>query len=237
MAAAIFDSQVTPAERAIAPGLDVVHQLRGVLGLHAFVPVFVVHHHDRRPVAGAQALEFDERERAGRVRLPHADAKLVGERLGHALGAQEGARQRAADLQHVLADRRPVEHHVVARDVLHFGRRHVQNLRDMTHAVRRQVSLLLLDQVERGEHRRRFAIRWVFREDLVERRAAFGRELKRRPLVRELALGLVQPLVVRHQRVKAHRSTSPMTTSVEPMTAITSAIIPPTSSFASPWHA
>ena len=43
--------------------------------------------------------------------------------------------------------------------------------------------------------------------------------------------------VVHHQRMETHRSTSPMTTSVEPMTAMTSAIMPPTISLGSPWHA
>jgi len=46
-----------------------------------------------------------------------------------------------------------------------------------------------------------------------------------------------EALVVRHQGMKAHRSTSPITTSVEPMTAMTSAIMPPMINFGSPWQA
>jgi hypothetical protein len=37
--------------------------------------------------------------------------------------------------------------------------------------------------------------------------------------------------------MKAHRSTSPITTSIDPMTAITSAISPPTIILSSAWQA
>jgi hypothetical protein len=36
--------------------------------------------------------------------------------------------------------------------------------------------------------------------------------------------------------MEAHRSTSPITTSVDPMTAMTSAIMPPMIAFGSAWH-
>jgi hypothetical protein len=58
------------------------------------------------------------------------------------------------------------------------------------------------------------------------------------PFLDDPALRLLEVLgVVHHQRMKAHRSTSPMTTSVEPMTAMTSAIMPPMIAFGSAWQA
>ena len=91
------------------------------------MPVLVVHHHDRRAVAGAEALELEQREHARRVGLADLDPRASPTGLGDALGADQRARQRAAHLQHVLADRLLVEHHVVGRDVLDFRRRHVEN--------------------------------------------------------------------------------------------------------------
>src|SRR5205807_10566212 len=94
--------------------------------------------------------------------------------------------------------------------------------------VRRNVALLALRQVERGQHRRSPAFGRITRDDLLEARAVLRRVDERRPFVFELARRLVEGGVVRHLRMKAHRSTSPITTSIDPMTATTSAMRPPT---------
>ena len=104
-------------------------------------------------------------------------------------------------------------------------------------ARRRDVPLLLLHDVERRDDGRPAVLRRVVRGHLLEAFAVGGREGERLALVPQLALRHVQPRLVVHLRVEAHRSTSPITTSIDPMTAITSAIIPPTIICGSAWHA
>ena len=47
---------------------------RHVLGLQALVPRVVDHHH-RRAIAGAEAFDLDQRERAARIGLARLDAR------------------------------------------------------------------------------------------------------------------------------------------------------------------
>src|SRR5207244_3578261 len=135
------------------------------------------------------------------------------------------------------ADRRLEEHHVVARDVLDLRRRDAQELRDVAQPVRREIPLLLLHEIERGKHRRLAPLGRVLRANLLELRRALRRVRERLALLQEHPVGLLEALLVGHQRMKRHRSTSPMTTSVDPMTAMTSAIMPPSIIFGSAWHA
>ncbi len=229
---------MTARERGVAPAFKSSTSFAQSSGRHLLVPVLVVDHDDRRAVAGAEALELEQREHPRRIGLARMNAQLAGERFGDALGAGQRARQRAAHLQHVLADLLPEEHDVIGRHVLDVGRRHLQDPGDVPHAVRGQVALLLLHQVERREHRRPLAIGRVFRQQGVEGGAPLRREGERRSLFDQPALALLKALrVVHHQRMETHRSTSPMTTSVEPITAMTSAIMPPMISLGRPWHA
>src|SRR5206468_11760928 len=75
------------------------------------------------------------------------------------------------------------------------------------------------------------------RDNRVETRAILGRIDELRPFVLELTRRFVEGGVVRHLRMKAHRSTSPITTSIDPITAMTSAMSPPTIIRSSAWHA
>src|SRR4029077_10121280 len=74
-------------------------------------------------------------------------------------------------------------------------------------------------------------------DDRVEPPAILRRIGERRALVLELAGRFVEGGVVGHLWVKAHRSTSPITTSIDPITAMTSAIRPPTIICSSAWQA
>src|SRR5262245_47610044 len=107
-----FDMQMATGESSRSPLPEIIYQVRTILWSRLLVPVLVVHHHDRRAVAGAEALELQEREHARRVGLADLQAEFFAERLGDALRAGQRARQRPAHLQHVLADRRAEEHHV-----------------------------------------------------------------------------------------------------------------------------
>ena len=172
------------------------------------------------------------------IGLARLDADRFAQFLGHALGAAQRARQRAADVHDVLADRLREEHRVVRHDVLDFGRRAANLLRHVRHRGRRQISLLVLRKVERVEDRGLPLVGRIARDVGVELRLVLGR-------VRELAARLCQlPLRlveagrrVLHRGMKAHRSQSPMTTSLDPITATTSAISPPWTSFGSAWIA
>src|SRR4029079_15084297 len=98
------------------------------------------------------------------------------------------------------------------------------------------VAGLLLHQIERRQHRRALPIGRILRDDVVELRPPLRRERERRSLVERPPLGLLELLrLLEHPRVESHRPTSPMTTSVEPMTAMTSAIMPPMIAFGSAW--
>ena len=68
VAVTVLDHVMAPAERRFAARAQVVDQPRGVFRLQALVPGVVDHHH-RRPIAGAETLDFEQRERAARVGL------------------------------------------------------------------------------------------------------------------------------------------------------------------------
>ena len=169
-----------------------------------------------------------QRERARRVGLARLDVQRARKFLGDTLGPFQRARQRPADLNYVLADRLLVEHRVVRGDVLHFRRRASDDLGDVTHGVRREIADPVLHHEQRVEHGRLALLGRIVSRQLLEPLALVGREGKRLAFRRQLALGVLKALLVRHLRMEAHRSTSPMTMSVDPMIATTSAMRAPT---------
>src|SRR5213078_4849062 len=94
-----------------------------------------------------------------------------------------------------------------------------------------------LREIQRRQHGRAPPIGRIPPDDLVEAGAVRRGVDERRPLVFERPRGFLEGGVVRHLRMKAHRSTSPITTSIDPITAMTSAISPPTIIFSSAWQA
>ena len=188
----------------------------------------VVHHDDRRTVAGTQALDLDQREGSAGVGLARFDVKGVTNFFGDTLGTVHRAGQRPAHAQHERADRLLVEHRVIAHDVFHIRGSNPQCFRNRPHRVAGDVALLTLHQVQRGQYGRPALLGRIACQDLVELGTMLGREYEHGAVVAELPDRLVERGVIRHLGMKTHRSTSPMTTSIDPMTAITSAMSPPT---------
>src|SRR5262245_56044445 len=231
-----FDDEMTSGYRGLTACAQAVDKLRRVLGPLALVPRIVDHHH-RRAIARAKALDLDQREHPVLVGLTGLEAERLAERFGHPRGAVQCARQRAAHLQDEPADGPPIEHRVERHDVFHVGAGDAEQIRDIANRVGRDVALLLLREIERREDRGSPTIRWIAGDDLVEAPAMLLCVDERRPFVLELARRPVKGRVVRHSGMKTHRSTSPITTSIDPITAITSAISPPTISLSSAWQA
>ena len=225
---------------ALTPlGLHAIDEAADLLRLRLLVPVVVVHHHHRRAIAGAETFHLLDGEHAGRIGFADLDAQLVLQLFDDALGAGERARQRGADLQHVLAHRPAVEHHVVRDHVFDFGGGAADHLRDMAHHVVGDVALLLLREIQRVQHRRHAVLRRVMRRELLELARGCSGGVGELRAFRQRRPHRAMPLLgaVRHRGMKAHRSTSPITTSSEPITAITSAIMPPTTNLCSAWQA
>ena len=202
------------------------------------MPVVVVDHHHRCPVARTEALHWHHREHARGVGFAGLDAKDTAQLTHDTLGARKRARQRGTHLQHVGADRGAVEHHVIRNDVLNFGRCTADDVRHVAGGIRRDIALLLLRQIQRMQYGRLAVLGSVVRGELLEACAPLGREVELGPL-RQLGPLRAVPLLraVGHRGMKAHRSTSPITTSSEPMTAMTSAIMPPTMNLCRAWQA
>ena len=159
--------------------------------------------------------------------------------FGDPLRAAQRARQRAAHLHDELPDRPRVEHRVERHDVFDVRRRAADDACDVLDGAERDVAELPLHEIQRRQNRRPASYR-VFRiplRDRLEALAILRRIRKRLPIVdRHLPLRSMQLAIV-DLRVKCHRSTSPMTTSIEPMTAMTSAMRPPRIICGSAWHA
>jgi hypothetical protein len=233
-----FLAQVAVAQRLETGRLHAIDEAAHLLRLEVLVPLIVIHHHHRRAIAGAEAFHLLDGEHPGRIGFAGLDAERGLQFFDHALGAGERARQRRAHLQHVLAHRVAVEHHVIRHDVFDFRRRAADHLRHVTHRVVADVTLLFLHEIQGMQHRRHAILRRVMRRELLEVRAVLLRVRKlgslgqRRP---HRAMPLLR--AVRHGGMKTHRSTSPITTSSDPITAMTSAIMPPTTNLCSAWHA
>src|SRR5690606_8741850 len=109
---------------------------------------------------------------------------------------------------------------------------------DVARHVGRDVALLLLREIERVQDGRAPLIGRVVSREGLEGLVSGRGEREVRPLGQRHPLRAV-PLVraVRHGGMETHRSTSPITTSSDPMTAMTSAIMPPTMNLCRAWHA
>ena len=157
-----------------------------VLRLLALVPGVVDHHH-RRAVAGAEALDLDQRERAAGVGLARLDAESSPHSSSVTrsapFSAQDSVRQTCSD---ELPDRPRVEHRVERRDVLDVGARDAEQLGDVADRVGGDVALLVLRQVERRQHRRARLLGRIPLDDLVEARAVL-RAYRRTPALRPRA--------------------------------------------------
>src|SRR5262245_5345617 len=104
----------------------------------------------------------------------------------------------------------------------------------MPHRGGGQVAQLTLREIQRVEDGGLPLIRRIARDDLIEFRLVLGSKTERLARLCDLALRPLKPgRNVLHLGMKTHRSQSPITTSLEPMTAITSAIIPPSMIFGS----
>ena len=157
-----------PLQRGEALRAQALDEGRDVARSLALGPVLVVHHDHRRPVTGAEALELHHREHAVGGGLVRLHVQVLAQFGGDLLGAVERARQRAAHLQHVGADRLGEEHHVVRDHVLDVGRRAADDLGDVAHRVAGDVALLRLHHVQRRDDRRLAALRRIVRAQLLE---------------------------------------------------------------------
>ena len=225
-------------QRVFAARAQIIHQLLCVLGLQALVPA-VVHHHERRPIAGAETFDLHQRKHTGRIGAVWFRSDGRHQLFGDPFRAAQRARQRAAHLHDERADRPRVKHRVERHDVFDVGWRTADDTRDVRDGAERHVAELPLHEIERRQNRRP-APYGIFRVPLCDRLEAFTvlrRIRKRLPIVdRHLPLRSME-LAIIDFGVKCHLSTSPMTTSIEPITAMTSAMRPPRIIFGSAWHA
>ena len=136
-----------------APGGEVVDELVELLGGDP-VAVAVVHLQARRLGARRLALGVVQREHAVGGGAAGLDAEAVLGVVHQLLGAQQGARHRAADVDEVLADRLELEHLVERRRAVHLGRRDADELGDVGHRLVGDVAVLLLGEVQQRDHRR-----------------------------------------------------------------------------------
>ena len=227
---------VASGKGLLTAGLEVARQLSGAFGLQAFVPA-IVHHHQRRPIARAQTFHFNQGESAGRIGSIRLDAQRRHQLFGHPFGAAQRARQRAAHLDDELPHRLRVEHRVERDDVLDIGRGAPNHRRDMLHRAQRDVSELPLHEKQRGQNRRLPPFGRIPLRDLLEPSTILRLVDKHPPIVvRHLPCRSMRFAIV-ELRMKGHLSTSPITTSIDPITAMTSAISPPMIICGSAWHA
>src|SRR4029079_19545874 len=92
-------------------------------------------------------------------------------------------------------------------------------------------------QIERGENRRFALFGRIPRADLLELGLILGGVDEDRTFLGKGPSRLMPAAAVIHRGMKTHRSTSPITTSVDPITAIRSATRPPTTILPRAWHA
>jgi len=89
---------MTARQRGIATIAEIIHELADLVRRQPLVPAVVVDHQHRRAIAGAETLDFRQREHAVGRRLSGPDPQLRAQLLGHPLGAEQRALlKRAAD--------------------------------------------------------------------------------------------------------------------------------------------
>ena len=173
----------------------------------------VVHLNHGRVHAGAEALDLRAGEQPVFAGLAGPDPDFVADGAEHLPNTAQHARRRAAHLEMVPADRGQIDHRVEGRDLHHADLRHAQPPGDMfDRGLGHPAAMLALRQIEQGQHRARLP---AFR--------IAGDRLCRRPAVLAIEGKAVRLVDRRAGRRPAHRSTSPNTISMEPITAQTSA--------------
>ena len=139
--------------------------------------VHVVNHHHRRAVAGREAflLLLEEETPVWRA-FPHLDSKPALDVREQLLAAAEHARDIGAHGDVVPSDRLRLEHRVEGRDLVDLDRRQTEICRDRVHAVLRQVTVLMLQRVQRRDHGRAAPVRGKLCDPTIDLRAHFGGE-------------------------------------------------------------
>lgn len=195
------------ARRGVDAGLERLEQLHRGLGGQVLV-VLVVDLDHGRVDAGAQALDFDEGEKAvgGGLALLNAEVGLDGLDDGVGAAAAELARglwvvsvcvlqapvpflfsveqilrvqtYRSAGLDVELPHWRPVVHGVETRHLVDSHRRHLQQPRDLIHDADRRETVLALTQIEDGHNGSLLVLRRVTLEDFGNDGFILGVELE-----------------------------------------------------------
>src|SRR3954451_5331860 len=179
---------------SLVSATELLHDAGDVVGLHRLA-VAPVDGDDRTPAAAAGALDGAERELAVVGRLARLDPELLLEGLDDLLRPDERARHVRTNPDRVLTGRLGLVPVVERRDRHAVRGGQVERLGHLAVGLGREPAVALLGEAQRRQHRR--ARLGVLRRDLAN-------------------------LVV--ERLRAHLSTSPMTPSSDPTTAIMSAI-------------
>ena len=199
-------------DRRRMSGGERVEQRFGRCPVQVFVEI-VVDLEDRRVDAGAETFDLDQRELAVRGAFATADAELLLAGSDDVVRAAQPARRRRTGLQKPAPDRPQIEHRVEGRDLVDADRRHVEHLADVIHRrLGQPVAALALRQVEQGQHSAGLPPRRVFSNVVLRLFEVLGGERETRRLLERWSVD-----------VKAHRSISPKTMSIEPTTATRSA--------------
>ena len=188
----------------VAAGLDVLDHLQGRLGT-LVVEEFPVDHDDRRVVARRVALDTLERDLSVFAGLVAADADLLGDLFPDLVAAHDGAQRVRAHAHQVVAGGVALVLRVEGRDGADLCAGQVQRGGDEVDAVRADVAVDGLDQVQ---HRQQRGARVTVR--------VAGDDLRGVRLQACQGVGCV-----------AHRSTPPRTGSIAARATTTSASWPP----------
>lgn len=212
------------AERGAAGGLDgppgdqVVDEPRGALG-RLVVEELPVHHHDGCEVAGRVALDVFEGDLAVVGRLVVADAEVLLERVEDGVAAHDRAQGVGADPYLVITTGLTPVHGVEGRDGRDLGGGEVEGLGAEGHPRTGDVPLLGLDEVE--QRQQGGAASRVAGDHLLRVRVEPGAHVGRVGGGGELRHPQTDLLVC------GHRSTPPITGSMDATATITSATWPP----------
>src|SRR5450756_2258629 len=109
----------------------------------------VVHHHDRRAIAGAQANDGQQGESAIRGRFAQRDAQAGRHGVAHGLVAHDPTTHAVADEDHVPSHRLPEDQVVERRHAVQLGRGHPEELADIPQPFVGDPPTVVLDHLER----------------------------------------------------------------------------------------
>mmetsp|Transcript_17596 Transcript_17596/g.29555 ORF Transcript_17596/g.29555 Transcript_17596/m.29555 type:complete len:278 (+) Transcript_17596:454-1287(+) len=163
-----------------------------VVGVPLGAAGVVRHHHHRGVDAAAHALHLSQREHAIVCRSPLLDPQVLLKRLLNLLRAPHHARRGAADHHVILAHRLAVEHGVERGHLVHAHVRHAKNLRDPIHCAHGNPSfILLLGDVEHGNHCGLLVICGVFRHTGIDQFHIVWGEVPRQAFLVELGVAML----------------------------------------------